>query len=63
MTAHPEYIWQNGEFVAWDNARVHVMAHGLHYGSTVFEGIRCYATNLGPAIFKLQEHIDRLLDS
>lgn len=56
-------VWRNGEFVNWDDARVHVMAHVLHYGSSVFEGIRCYATEQGPAVFRLREHIRRLLNS
>lgn len=56
-------IWRDGEFVAWDDARVHVMAHVLHYGSSVFEGIRCYATPRGAAVFRLREHMQRLLNS
>ncbi len=55
-----EKIWMNGQFVAWDDAKVHVLAHVLHYGSSVFEGIRCYATRQGPAIFRLGEHLERL---
>jgi branched-chain amino acid aminotransferase len=50
----------NGEFVAWDDAKVHVLSHGLHYGSGVFEGIRCYETDRGPAIFRHREHLERL---
>jgi branched-chain amino acid aminotransferase len=50
----------NGEFVAWDDAQVHVLSHGLHYGTGVFEGVRCYATERGPAIFRHTEHLDRL---
>jgi branched-chain amino acid aminotransferase len=56
-------VWRNGEFVKWDDARVHVMSHVLHYGSSVFEGIRCYKTSRGPAIFRLREHMQRLLNS
>ena len=56
-------VWHNGEFIKWDDARVHVMSHVLHYGSSVFEGIRCYKTQRGPAIFRLREHIQRLLNS
>ena len=56
-------VWRNGEFVAWNDARVHVMSHVLHYGSSVFEGIRCYATAKGPAVFRLAEHMQRLLNS
>jgi branched-chain amino acid aminotransferase len=50
----------NGEFVAWEDAKVHVLTHGLHYGTGVFEGIRCYDTELGPAVFRHREHLDRL---
>lgn len=58
-----DFIWFNGEFVAWKDATVHVMSHALHYGSSVFEGIRAYDTHKGTCIFRLQEHIDRLFDS
>jgi branched-chain amino acid aminotransferase len=50
----------NGEFVAWDDAQVHVLSHGLHYGTGVFEGIRCYETERGPAVFRHREHLQRL---
>ena len=56
-------IWHNGKFIAWDDATLHVMSHVVHYGSSVFEGIRCYALPSGPAIFRATEHIQRLLDS
>jgi len=56
-------VWRNGEFIDWDNARVHVMTHAIHYGSSVFEGIRAYKTENGTAIFRLTEHIQRLLNS
>jgi branched-chain amino acid aminotransferase len=55
-----ELIWHNGEFVAWDEARVHVLSHGLHYGTGVFEGVRCYETEIGPAIFRHADHLARL---
>jgi branched-chain amino acid aminotransferase len=58
-----EKIWFNGEMVDWDKAQVHVLSHALHYGSGVFEGIRAYETPKGPAIFRLTEHIERLMDS
>ena len=58
-----EWIWMNGEFVAWDDAKVHVLSHGLHYGSGVFEGIRCYETERGPAIFRHSDHLRRLAKS
>ena len=56
-------IWMNGEFVDWADARVHVGTHGLHYGSGVFEGIRCYETASGAAVFRLQEHLERFENS
>ena len=55
-----DLIWKNGEFVPWDDAKVHVLTHGLHYGTGVFEGIRAYETERGPAIFRAQEHFERL---
>ncbi len=58
-----ELIWMNGEFVAWDDAKVHVLTHGLHYGTGVFEGVRCYDTEIGPAVFRHAEHVDRLFRS
>ncbi len=58
-----EVIWFNGEFVPWDEAKVHVLAHVLHYGSSVFEGIRAYKTGRGPAVLGLMPHIDRLFFS
>lgn len=58
-----ELIWMNGEFFAWEDAKVHVLTHGLHYGTGVFEGVRCYDTEIGPAIFRHQEHIQRLRKS
>ena len=54
------YIWKNGKFINWDDAQTHVLSHSLHYGTSVFEGIRAYETPNGPAIFKAQEHYDRL---
>ena len=55
-----DLIWMNGEFVAWEDAKVHVLTHAMHYGTGVFEGIRCYETDQGPAIFRHTEHLDRL---
>ena len=55
-----ELIWKNGEFVAWDDAKLHVLGHGLHYGTGVFEGIRAYETERGTAIFRHREHLERL---
>ena len=58
-----EKIWMNGKFVPWDAATLHVGSHVVHYGSAVFEGIRCYATPEGPAVFRLDAHVERLYDS
>jgi branched-chain amino acid aminotransferase len=58
-----EFIWHNGKLIPWDEATIHVMSHVIHYGSSVFEGIRCYALPSGPAIFRAEEHMQRLLDS
>jgi len=58
-----EKIWMNGELVDWADAKVHVAVHGLHYGTGVFEGIRCYETSRGPAVFRLSDHLRRLYDS
>lgn len=56
-------IWMNGKFVSWDEATIHVLSHVIHYGSSWFEGIRCYDTPKGPAIFRLDPHVRRLFDS
>ncbi|MGQ0542285.1 MAG: branched-chain amino acid transaminase [Blastocatellia bacterium] len=56
-------IWKNGEIIDWKDARIHIMSHVIHYGSSVFEGIRCYNTSKGSAVFRLTEHIQRLLNS
>lgn len=58
-----DYIWMNGEFVRWDDAKIHVLSHVMHYGSSWFEGIRAYKTPKGTAIFRLREHIERLYHS
>lgn len=63
MPINAEKIWFNGEIIPWQNANVHVMSHGLHYGTSVFEGIRFYDTHKGTAGFRLDEHIQRLFDS
>ena len=63
MIPKTEKIWMDGKFVDWDKATIHVLTHSLHYGLGVFEGIRCYETQKGPAIFRLDEHIDRLFSS
>src|SRR5215831_5528776 len=56
-----EKIWMNGKWIAWDEAKIHILSHVAHYASSVFEGIRCYKTPRGPAIFRLEEHMDRLM--
>jgi branched-chain amino acid aminotransferase len=58
-----DLIWHNGQLVAWEDAKVHVLTHGLHYGTGVFEGIRCYDTVHGPAIFRHHDHLERLIQS
>ena len=58
-----DLIWHNGEMVAWEDAKIHVLTHGLHYGTGVFEGERAYATDKGPAIFRHREHLERLFKS
>jgi len=58
-----ERIWHNGKLIPWDDAKIHVMSHVVNYGSSVFEGVRCYSTRSGPAIFRANEHTQRLLDS
>jgi len=63
MIQKTEKIWMDGEFVGWDDAHVHILTHSLHYGLGVFEGIRCYETGQGPAIFRLEEHVERLFSS
>lgn len=64
MKAHrADLIWMDGKWVAWDDAKIHVLSHVLHYGTSVFEGIRCYELPSGPAIFRLPDHLRRLQDS
>ncbi len=63
MLQATEKIWLDGSFVKWDDAKVHILTHSLHYGTGVFEGIRCYKTDSGSAVFRLQEHVDRFFDS
>ncbi len=58
-----KHIWHNGELIPWEKANIHVMSHVVHYGSSVFEGIRCYTQPGGAAIFRLEEHMKRLMDS
>jgi branched-chain amino acid aminotransferase len=58
-----DVIWMNGKLIPWDDARIHVGSHVIHYGSAVFEGVRCYSTPEGPAVFRLDSHTERLFDS
>src|SRR5947208_13906270 len=58
-----EKVWHNGEFIPWESATIHVAAHTVSYASCLFEGIRCYETSQGPAIFRLKDHTDRLVNS
>ena len=61
--AATEWIWRDGSFIPWNDAQVHVLSHSMQFGSSAFEGIRCYHTPAGPAIFRLREHLQRLLNS
>jgi len=61
--AFGKYIWHKGEFIKWEDANIHIMSHVIHYGSSVFEGIRVYDTHIGPAVYRLNGHIQRLYDS
>jgi branched-chain amino acid aminotransferase len=63
MLTPTEKIWHNGRFIPWENATLHVLSHVVSYGTSVFEGIRCYSTPSGPAIFRLREHVRRMVDS
>ncbi|MCL4853915.1 MAG: branched-chain amino acid transaminase [Bryobacteraceae bacterium] len=63
MLTPTEYIWHNGRFIGWNDAKIHVLSHVVSYGSSVFEGIRCYSTPSGPAIFRVREHVRRMIDS
>ena len=63
MLTPTEKIWHNGHFINWEDATIHVLSHVVSYGSSVFEGIRCYSTPAGPAIFRLREHVRRMMDS
>jgi branched-chain amino acid aminotransferase len=63
MLTPTEKIWHNGRFIRWEDATIHVLSHVVSYGSSVFEGIRCYATPAGPVIFRLREHVRRMVDS
>lgn len=63
MLTESKKIWMDGKFVDWADANVHILTHTLHYGTGAFEGIRCYKTKSGSAVFRLQEHVDRLFDS
>lgn len=58
-----DWIWKDGSFVRWDDCQVHVLAHSMQFGSSIFEGIRCYATPRGPAVFRLREHMTRFVNS
>jgi len=60
--AKTETIWMNGRLVPWDQATVHVLSHVVHYGSCIFDGVRCYKTERGPAVFRLRDHVERLFD-
>lgn len=61
--AKTKYVWMDGNFIEWEDAKIHLMSHVIHYGTGVFEGLRCYDTPKGSAIFRLKEHTDRLFNS
>ncbi len=61
--AKSRFIWMNGKFINWDDAKIHICSHVIHYGTGVFEGVRCYHTPKGPAIFRLNDHTNRLFNS
>lgn len=63
MALKPKLIWTDGKFIPLEKAKVAILSHSLHYGSAVFEGVRCYETSAGPAVFRLKEHVDRLFHS
>ena len=63
MLTPTDKIWHNGRFIRWEDAKIHVLSHVVSYGSSVFEGIRCYSTPNGPAVFRLREHVRRMMDS
>ena len=58
-----KWVWKDGKYVEWENANIHVMSHVIHYGSSIFEGLRSYDTHLGPAVFRLKDHMERLKNS
>ena len=58
-----KFIWKNGEFIKWDDSTVHLMSHTLNYGTGAFEGVRAYKTDRGPAIFRLEDHTNRLFNT
>src|SRR3954463_5892512 len=63
MLTPTKKIWRNGKFINWEDANIHILSHVVSYGSSVFEGIRCYETVKGPAIFRLGDHVRRMIDS
>src|SRR3982750_5003064 len=63
MLTPTKKIWRNGKFINWEDANIHILSHVVSYGSSVFEGIRCYETSRGPALFRAREHAQRLVDS
>jgi branched-chain amino acid aminotransferase len=63
MVQETERIWHNGQLIPWNDAKIHVLSHVVNYGSSLFEGVRCYTTQRGPAIFRARDHAQRLIDS
>ena len=63
MSNYSKNIWSNGKIIPFDEAKIHILSHCIHYGTGVFEGIKCYNTPKGPAVFRLREHMERLINS
>ena len=63
MTFKADYIWFDGKFVKWEDAKIHILSHALHYGSCAFDSVRCYNTEKGSVVFRIEDHIQRLFDS
>ena len=63
LNTNNKFIWKNGSFEKWEDTSVHILSHTMHYGTGVFEGLRAYKTNNGPAIFRLKDHTNRLFDA
>ena len=63
LNTESKFIWKNGSYEKWEDTSVHILSHTMHYGTGVFEGVRAYSTDNGPAIFRLNDHTDRLFNA